>query len=82
VYRLVNPEVAFASISVNLPATLEQLIKSMAYALLFALVLLMINDTRRLRQLTSWLVVIGVVQALFACLMLFAGDYLFYHGYG
>jgi len=81
-YRLIDPDIAFASISVNLHATLEQLIKSIAYALLFALILLIINDTKRLRQLALWLVIIGVVQAVAACLLLFAGEYLFYHGYG
>jgi O-antigen ligase len=82
VYRLVDPDIAFASISVNLHASLEQVIKSIAYTLLFTLILLIINKPERLRQLTLWLVIIGVVQALIACIYLFAGEYLFYHGYG
>jgi len=77
-YRLVTPDIASAPISVDVNATREMLITSLAYVLIFALVLLLVDNMKRLRVFVLWLIVIGVLQAVFASLALFGSQEIYY----
>ena len=77
-YRLVTPDIVSAPISVDVIATREQLITGLAYSLIFALVLLLVDNVKRLRVFTLWLIIIGVIQAVIASLALFGGQEIFY----
>ena len=77
-YQLVTPAISLAPISIDVNATREQLITGLAYVLIFALVLLLVDSMKRLRVFTLWLVILGVVQAVIASLALFGGQEIFY----
>lgn len=77
-YRLVTPDIRFAPISIDVNATREQLLSGLAYTLIFALVLLLVDSMARLRQFTYWLIVLGTVQALIASFALFSGQEIYY----
>ena len=77
-YSLATPDIAFAPISIDVNATREQLIVGMAYMLIFALVLLLVDNKKRLQIFTLWLIVIGVIQSVIASLALFSGQEVYY----
>jgi len=77
-YRLVTPDINFAPISIDVNATREQLITGLAYVLIFALVLLLVDSIKRLRAFTLWLIVLGVLQAVIASLSYFGGQEIYY----
>ena len=77
-YQLVTPDIVSAPISVDVNATREQLITGLAYSLIFALVLLLVDSIKRLRVFVLWLIVLGVVQAMIASVALFSGQEIYY----
>ena len=77
-YRLATPDISFASISIDVNATREKLITGLAYVLIFALVLLLVNNVNRLRVFTLWLIVLGVIQAVIASLAFFSQQEIYY----
>jgi hypothetical protein len=77
-YQLATPDIRFSPISIDVNATREMLITGLAYVLIFALVLLLVNSVQRLRVFTLWLITVGVMQAVFASLTLFSGENLYY----
>ena len=77
-YRLVTPDIVSAPISIDVNATREQLITGLAYVLIFALVLLLVDSVKRLRVFALWLIVLGVIQAVIASLALFGGQEIYY----
>ena len=58
-YRLVTPDIVSAPISVDVNATREQLFTGLAYSLIFALVLLLVESRKRLRIFVLWLIVLA-----------------------
>ncbi|NOY17035.1 MAG: O-antigen ligase family protein [Gammaproteobacteria bacterium] len=78
-YRLGMPDINFAPISIDVNATREQLITGLAYVLIFAMVLLVVNSMKRLRIFTLWLIVLGVLQAVIASLAYFGGQEIYYN---
>lgn len=77
-YRLATPGISFSPISIDVNATREMLITGLAYVLIFALVLLLVDSIKRLRTFTLWLITVGVFQAVMASLFLFSGQEVFY----
>ncbi len=77
-YRLATPGIGFSPISIDVNATREQLITGLAYVLIFALVLLLVDSMKRLRAFTLWLIVLGVLQAVIATLAYFGEQEIYY----
>jgi len=81
IYQYTHPEIQAAPISVTTEATTEQLIKSIAYVVLFILILLLVDTPQRLRIMARWLVGLAVIQAVIANLLYFADIDIFYESY-
>lgn len=75
-----GPAPAYATISVDPHVTAEGWLKSLAYALVFALVLLLARKRSRVKQLALALVLGGLCQATYGSLMTLSGaEYGFFY---
>ena len=61
------------TITLNAYGTRVSVLQSMSYLLIFCLVLLLLNDKRRVRLLAQVLVISGVLQAAYGSLMTLSG---------
>ena len=72
------PDIMTASITIDSYATREELIKGSAYALIFALILLLVDSPGRVRVLGLWLIAVSVIVALVASVMALTGNQFIY----
>jgi O-antigen ligase len=72
-HRLVTPEIGWATLSLDWQASYNGFLKSLAYVLLFCLVLLLVRGPRQVRWLAYALLFSGVFQAVYGSLMTLSG---------
>jgi putative inorganic carbon (HCO3(-)) transporter len=65
---------SYVALSLDGGATLVEFLKSLSYVILFFAVLVLVNSTKRARQLVKVLFLVGLCEAVYGILVFYAGD--------